>query len=193
MQKIDFSKPQLVTIAVTLLDGDTASVDREDVALKVNDIAPGRFNWRKHPERIDLATVSFALQDARKTKNGGLIIGNNTIGWMLSPSGLKWLKTVDLDAIRNELPGQHRKSSISAHQEIERNRLSNTKAYDLFVDGKLKAITLQDFYEFARVNEYFQTKARQRRYAIIANAVSDDDTLSKLWDFIQTKFSEEMR
>ena len=193
MQRSEFSKPRLVMIAVALLGGDTAYVDREDVALIVNDIAPGRFNWRKHPERIDLATVSFALQDARKTKNGGLVIGNNTKGWMLSPSGLKWLKTVDLDAIHNELPNEHNKSSISTNQEIERNRLSKTKAYDLFVDGKSEAITLQDFYEVARVNEYFQTKARQRRYTIIANAVSDDDTLSKLWDLLQTKFSEEMR
>ena len=65
MQKVEFSKPELVTIAVALLDGDTAYVDCEDVALKVNDIAPGRFNWRKYPAHIDLSTVSFALQDAK--------------------------------------------------------------------------------------------------------------------------------
>ena len=193
MQRVEFSKPQLVTIAVALLDGDMAYVDREDVALKVNDIAPGRFNWRKHPERIDLATVGFALQDARKMKNGGLVIGNNTKGWMLSPAGLKWIKTIDLDAIHDELSTKHRKASISASLELERNRLINTNAYNLFVNRKSKAITLQDFYEFARMNEYFQTKARQRRYAIIANAVSDDDTLSKLWDLLQTKFSKEMK
>ena len=192
MQKVEFSKPELVTIAVALLGGDTMYVDREDIAIKVNDIAPGRFNWRKYPERIDIAIVSFALQDARKTRNGGLAVGNNTKGWMLSPAGLKWIKTVDLDAICDELPIKHRKASISANQELERNRLFNTKAYNLFVDGKSKAITVQDFYEFARVNEYFQIKTRQRRYALIANAVSDDETLSKLWDLLQTKFSKEM-
>ena len=41
MQKVEFSKPELVTIAVALLGGDTTYVDREDVAIKVNDIAPG--------------------------------------------------------------------------------------------------------------------------------------------------------
>ena len=51
MQKVEFSKPELVTIAVALLGGDTMYVDCEDVALKVNDIAPGQFNWRKYPER----------------------------------------------------------------------------------------------------------------------------------------------
>ena len=193
MQRVEFSKPELVTIAVALLGGDTMYVDREDVAIKVNDIAPGQFNWRKYPERIDLDAVGGTLRTAKKPQNGGLVVGNNTKGWMLSPTGLKWIKTVDLGAVHNELPTKHRKASISANQELERNRLFNTKAYNLFVEGKSKAITVQDFYEFARVNEYFQIKTRQRRYAIIANAVSDDDTLSKLWDLFQTKFSKEMK
>ena len=192
MQKVEFSKPELVTIAVALLGGDTMHVDREDVALKVNDIAPGHFNWRKYPERIDLDAVGGALRNAKKPQNGGLVVGNNTKGWMLSPAGLKWIKTVDLDAFHDERPTKHRKSSISANQELERDRLFNTKAYNLFVEGKSKAISVQDFYEFARVNEYFQIKTRQRRYAIIANAVSGDDTLSKLWNLLQTKFSKEM-
>ena len=112
---------------------------------------------------------------------------------MLSPAGLKWVQTVDFDAIKDELPAKYRKASISANQQLERDRLSNTKAYNLFIEDKSKEISVQDFYEFVRVNEYFQTKARQRRYAIIANAVSDDDILSKLWDFLQTKFSKEMK
>ena len=192
MQKVEFSKPELVTIAVALLDGDTAHVDCEDVALKVNNIAPGRFNWRKYPEHIDLSVVSFALQDAKKERCGGLIVGNNTKGWMLSPAGLKWIRTVDLGAVDDELPVKHRKTSISANQELERNRLFSTKAYNLFIEGKSKEICAHDFYEFARVNEYFQPKTRQRRYALIANAVSEDNTLSELWNLLQTKFSKEM-
>ena len=43
MYNSEFSNVELVTIAVALLNGDKAYVDREDVALKVNDIAPGRF------------------------------------------------------------------------------------------------------------------------------------------------------
>ncbi len=188
-----FSKPQLVTIAVALLNGDTAYVDREEAAIKVNDIAPGRFNWRKYPERIDLDAVSIALRSAKKTQNGGLIVGNNTKGWMLSPAGLKWIKTIDLEVIYEKLSVKVKPVSISANQEIEHKRLCNTRAYKLFISGKSKAIGLQDFYEFARVNEYFQTRARQRRYAIIANTVTDDNTLSSLWDLLQTKFPKEIR
>lgn len=175
------------------MDGDKAYVDREDVALKVDDIAPGRFNWRKYPERIDLDAVGSALRAAKKIQNGGLLIGNNATGWMLSPAGLKWLKTVDLETAYHEPSVKHRKTSIRASLETERIRLLNTKAYKLFVEDNSDVITVQDFYEFARVNEYFQTKARQRRYAIIANAVIDNDTLSKLWELLQTKFSKEMK
>ena len=110
MQKVDFSKPELVTIAVALLGGDAMHVDREDIALKANDLAPGQFNWRKYPERIDLDAVGGTLRTAKKPQNGGLVVGNNTKGWMLSPAGLKWIKTVDLDAVHNELPVKHRKS-----------------------------------------------------------------------------------
>ena len=193
MQNNEFSKTQLVTIAVALLNGDIAYVDREEVAIRVNDIAPGRFNWRKYPERIDLDAVSNTLRSAKKHQNGGLIVGNNTKGWMLSPAGLKWIKTIDLDAIQEKLSVKVKPTSISVNQEVERIRLFNTRAYKLFNSGKSEAIVLQDFYEFARVNEYFQTKARQRRYAIIANTVIDDQTLSKLWDFLQTKFPKEIR
>lgn len=184
----NFSNPQLVTIAVAFCNGDTEYVDREDVAIKVNEIAPGRFNWRKYPERIDLDAVKVSLRDAKKLKNGGLLVGDNSIGWMLSPVGLKWIETLDFTDITS---GKHRKGSISASREAESERLRDTKAYQLFIAGEIDRITLQDFYHFARINEYFQTKARQRRYSIINNAVTDDEKLFKLWHFLKHKFGEE--
>ncbi len=193
MQNNESTKVQLVTIAVALLNGDVTYVDREEVAIKVDCIAPGRFTWRRYPERIDLDAVSSALRSAKKVQNGGLIVGNNTAGWMLSPTGLKWIKTIDLDAIYEKLSDKVRPVLISTNQEVERKCLCNTRAYKLFISGKSESIVLQDFYEFARVNEYFQTKARQRRYAIIANTVIENNTLSRIWDFLQTKFPKEIR
>jgi len=187
-----FTNPELVTMTVALLNGDVEYVDREDIAIRVNDIAPGRFNWRKHPERIDLDAVGVALRDAKKPRNGGLLVGSNARGWMLSPAGLKWIKALDLSTVHDAPPLKYRKDSISANQEAECARLRSTKAYTLFIDGKSETITLQDFYQFARVNEYFQTKARQRRYAILDNAVVDDETLSKLWDLLKERFAEEV-
>jgi len=186
------SNPELVTIAVALLDGDVEYIDPEHIAIKVNDIAPERFSWRKYSERIDLGSVRTALRDAKKPKNGGLLVGNNTRGWMLSPAGLKWVRALDFALIQDEQQTKYRKESISASQEAECARLRTTTAYALFVDGNYEAITLQNFYQFARVNEYFQSKARQRRYTIIDNAVIDDETLSRLWNLLKEKFAEEM-
>jgi len=187
-----FSNPELVTIAVAFLDGDVEPVDPEDVAVKVNDIVPGRFGWRKYPEWIDLGAVRDALRDAKKPQKGGLLVGSNARGWMLSPAGLKWIRATDLSAFQDAQSVQHRKDSIFASQESECKRLRATKACALFIDGKSEAITLQDFCEFARVNEYFQKKARQRRYAVIDNAVVDDEALSRLWDLLKERFTEEM-
>jgi len=188
----DFSNPKLVTIAVTLLDGDVECVDREDIAIQVNEIAPGRFSWRKYPERIDLDAVGGALRNAKKPQNGGLLVGNNTMGWMLSPAGLKWIETLDLGAVQDVQSIKYRRDSIAANQQAECARLRSTQAYRLFIDGKSEEIAVQDFNQFARVNEYFQSKARQRRYAIIDNAVVDDEVLSELWDFLKEKFVEEV-
>ena len=186
------SNHELVTIAVAFLDGDVEYVDPEYIAIEVNDIAPGRFNWRKYPERIDLGNVRTALRGAKKPKNGGLLVGNNARGWMLSPAGLKWLRDLDLAVIQNEQRTKYRKDSISASQEAECARLRTTKAYALFVDGNSETMTLQNFYQFARVNEYFQSKSRQRRYTIIDNAVVGDEALSNLWNLLKEKFAEEI-
>lgn len=45
------SNNEIVTLAVFLLGGDSHCVDTEDVAVKVNEIAPGRFTWRKYPDQ----------------------------------------------------------------------------------------------------------------------------------------------
>jgi hypothetical protein len=184
---------QLATIAVALLGGDTEYVDREDIAIKLDEIAPGRFNWRNYPERIDLVIVVTSLRDAKKPKNGKLLVGNNTQGWMLSPTGLRWVKSFDSTGfVGNEQMARARKDSINANQEAERIRLRNTRAYELFVTHEHDEITLSDFYKFARVNEYFQTKARQRRYTIVENAVADDDVLYDLWELLKKEFPGEM-
>jgi len=187
-----FSNPQLVTLAVALLHGDMDYVDREDIAISVNDIAPGRFSWRKHAHRIDLVTVTVALRDAKKAKNGQLLVGNNARGWMLSPAGIEWIKTVELADVDGVEPLKNRKHSISGNQEAACARLRSTSAYALFAAGEWDEISIQDFYDFARVNEYFQSRSRQRRYAIIDSAVGGDEVLSKLWAYLKHRFPEEV-
>ena len=188
----DFSNPELVSIAVYLLGGDTYPIDREDIAIKVNEIAPGRFCWRKYPQYIDLDAVGVALRDAKKPKNGGFLVGNNSEGWMLSPIGLKRFRNIDFSLIdRSEFP-QYRRDSISANIENEAIRLKSTRAYHLYLAGDLEKIGLQDFFQFVRINEYFHGKSRSRRISVIDNAVVDDEDLLDLWNLLKNKFSKEI-
>ena len=41
------SNHEIVTLALYLLGGDTQYVDTEDIAVKANEVAPGRFTWRR--------------------------------------------------------------------------------------------------------------------------------------------------
>ena len=83
------SNHEIVTLAVYLLGGDTMRIDHEDVAVKANELAPGRFTWRKYKNQINIKNISAFLWDARKPKNGGYLIGTDVDGWMLTEQGLK--------------------------------------------------------------------------------------------------------
>ena len=192
MKTEQLSNYQLVTVAVMLIGGDLDYVDTEDIAIKVNDIAPERFGWRKYPDRIDLDSVRVALRDAKKPKNGGLLIGSNVDGWMLSPAGMGWGETLDLDYMESKQPIRYRRDSIAANLESERIRLRQSRAYHLFGEGQKDVITTQNFYQFARINEYFGEKARQRRYVLVSNAVAGDEALSALWAMLKVRFQKEM-
>jgi hypothetical protein len=63
------SNHEIVTLAVYLLGGDTQYLDTEDIAVKANEIAPGRFTWRKYSDQINIENVRAFLSDAKKEKN----------------------------------------------------------------------------------------------------------------------------
>lgn len=182
------SNLQIVTIAVALLKGHISHVDREDIAIKANTIAPGKFNWRKYPNRIDLDVVRVSLNDAKKLNKGALLIGNNTRGWMLSPNALKWFQYLKKSGqLRNGLLEQA-VEKIFSDQLIEQERLFNTNAYQLFKNNRQEEINEADFAEFTRLDEYFKEKARERRFAVIDNAVFNNRDLSELWAILKSKF-----
>ena len=62
--KKGLSNHEIVTLAVYLLGGDTQYVDTEDAAVKANELAPGRFTWRKYRDQINIENVRTFLSDA---------------------------------------------------------------------------------------------------------------------------------
>jgi hypothetical protein len=86
------SNHQIVVIAAYLVGADSSRVDTEDVAVKANQIAPGRFSWRKYPEQINIETVRKRLWDACKEEKGGYIHGSERTGWLLTEEGVAFAK-----------------------------------------------------------------------------------------------------
>ncbi len=77
---------EMVAVALWHLGGDQHPIDTEDVAKKVNELAPGAFTWRKYPDQINLELVRVNLSDAKlKSK---LVTGGGRDGWSLTPHGV---------------------------------------------------------------------------------------------------------
>lgn len=183
-----FSNAQIATIAVAQLGGKEQSVDGEDVAIAVNRIAPGRFSWRKYPQYIDLAAVYDALNDAKKQRNGELILGSRKDGWMLSAAGISWIRKQKL--VKGDIvqPSRTRRNASSENLAVEQTRMQMTQAYHLFHENRKEEISKEDYFQFAKINEYFKEKAKERRYAVIESAVSTNAELNAVWQFLKQKF-----
>jgi hypothetical protein len=50
--KKTFANHEVVVVAAYLAGSKTAYTDTEEIAVKANEIAPGRFTWRKAPRVI---------------------------------------------------------------------------------------------------------------------------------------------
>lgn len=182
----ELSNPEILTLVVYLLEGAVAPVDLEDAAIESFKIAPKKFNWIKYDDRIDLRIVEYALRAACRP-NMRYLKGSNKHGYMLTQAGFEWAERFDEE---KQISTSSRKLSSSDLVEKEQIRLRNTRAFKKFQNNEKEKITLMDFREFTRVNDYFPEHIRKQRYVKIDNAVKDDDELKNVWGFIKTKFEE---
>ncbi len=181
------SNAEILTLVVYLLDGTVTPVDLEDAAIEAFKLAPKKFSWIKYEDRIDLRIVQYAIRDACKS-NMRYLKGNSKHGYMLTQTGLEWAKMV---AEKDQSTSASRKSSPSDLIDKEKLRLHKTRAFEKFSNGEREKITIIDFREFARVNDYFPEHIRKQRYDKIENVVRDDDELKNVWNFLRARFEEE--
>lgn len=187
MEIPELSNAQIVTIAVYLLNGAVSPVDMEDIAMQSSVLAHNRFGWKKFPEQIDLRIIHYSLQAACK-EDSGLLKGDAKQGYMLTKSGLDWASS-HLPEF-NRVATSPRKLSLDDLIIKERIRLENTKAYTKYQIGELSQITIIDFREFSRVNDYFPDRLRKQRYSKIDNVVRGDEKLEQVWNFLKETFKE---
>lgn len=188
----------IAVYALYVLGGWQKRIHTEDVALKCHELAPSKFSWVKYPQFPDLAPARFALEAAKKPKNGALVIGEserkrtsrNIGGWMLTADGIEWVKA-NIKRIEEYLGRQH---PIGDRSPADRKlkALIGSAAFKKF--GLHREQTVLSHAEFAEsllctVNTKAQVlNDRLEQLDSIANELNKDD-VKKYIDFCRKKFA----
>jgi hypothetical protein len=112
---------ELVVLAAFRAGAQTKLVDTEDIAVKANNLAPGRFCWRKYKDQINIDTVRKRLWDATKAEKGGYLIGSEKTGWRLTKAGFDFARR---QSTKRALP-QPDKPRVSQNEALTRRRACN--------------------------------------------------------------------
>ena len=171
------SNHEIVTLAVYLLGGDTQYVDTEDIAVKANEIAPGRFTWRKYSNQINIENVRAFLSDAKKEKNGAFLRGAGKDGWLLTESGAAFAKA-RVDTLENvDLSRERLSVKDRRWLQHERTRMLSSEAFAKLSKGKAEEITAQEAESFFRLDVYVTGNAREDKIVRALNAFGGDPEL----------------
>jgi hypothetical protein len=174
VSKKNLSNHEIVTLAVYLLGGESRQVDTEDVAIKANELAPGRYVWKKYREQVNLEIIRVYLSDAKKPAKGGYLIGNGNEGWLLTERGLQFSRSHgpslgDAQLAREPITTQERK-----WRQTERSRIRASDALAKYQAGGIDAVSQEDIEGLFRLNAYIRGRARERKVLKIVNTFGDD-------------------
>lgn len=171
-QATDLSNSEIVVIAAFRAGAAGLHADTEDIAVKANEIGPGRFTWKKYPEQINIDTVRKRLWDARKR---GHLVGSERDGWLLTESGATFARQY-----RRRL-GAEKTTRLSLNERkwrrMEKVRLLATAAHLKFSSGEAPCITAREAQGFFRIDAYVGKSAIENKILRIVNAFSDDDEI----------------
>lgn len=169
---------QIVVLATYMAGGEGAYVDTEDIAIRANELAPGRFSWRKYKQQINIETVRKRLWDATKPEKGGHLIGSERDGWLITPSGVKFCKK-HLKAFANGPVPINRTSKREGSWILkEKARLLAEPAFQKLQEGHANQITPIEAERFFRVDDYVVGEARKRKLQRTIEAFRSDAELS---------------
>lgn len=168
------SNHQIVVIAAYLVGADSQRTDTEDIAVKANEIAPGRFTWRKYPAQINIDAVRKRLWDACKVNKGSYVVGSEKDGWLLTEAGVGFAR-----ANANTVTGSKKRISLRERSWLksEKERLLATDAFLKYKIGNRAEITRRDAEQFFRIDNYVTGEARERKLLRVLNAFDEDSDL----------------
>jgi hypothetical protein len=171
------TRPEAVTLALFALGGAETPADTEDVAMRVAELAPGMFAWRKYPEQIDKELVRVALSDARLKKRW--VVGSHDKGgWLLTPVGQEFARSSS--ALLRLSTTEHQSPREARQHDRERARLMTSAAYERFLTDGVDTVSEDEADAFFRINVYVEGQARERKIARVENQFGDDPELGDL-------------
>jgi hypothetical protein len=189
-QKEALANHEVVVLAAYLAGAQKSIADTEDIAIKANDLAPGRFTWRKYKDQINIDTVRKRLWDATKPEKGAYLIGTEKAGWRLTKAGFdfarKGVKKINSTTLRK--PRKSREEQVSHARELRRMMLED--AFVKFANGRAQDITKGDAERFFRIDDYVTGQSRSakvERFKIIA---SSNERLSQAIELLATLVRE---
>ena len=166
------SNHEIVVIAAFLAGAQSASVYTEDIAIKANDLAPGRFTWRKFKEQINIDTVRKRLWDATKGEKGAYLIGSEKTGWRLTKAGFDFARKHTSESVLAQ-PKKTRASQVErSAQTRELKRMMAENVFIKIQSEGASAATKSDAERFFRIDDYVTGKARAakiERFRIMAS------------------------
>lgn len=181
---------ELVVIAAYLAGAQSTSADTEDIAIKANELAPGRFSWRKYKEQINIDTVRKRLWDATKIDKGGYLIGTEKSGWRLTKPGYDFAQKT-MRGFKTKLSNKDRTSQNErAVQTREIKRMMSEEAFRKFSQGMATSVTKSEAERFFRVDDYVTGKARIAKIERFKIMASKNQTLAAAVDFFATLVRE---
>lgn len=182
--ELDLANHELVVIAAFLAGAQTEPADTEDIAVKANTLAPGRFCWRKYKDQINIETVRKRLWDATKAEKGGYLIGSEKAGWRLTKAGFDFARH---QMSEHPLP-RSRKTRSSQIERAAKNRevrrMMNETAFLKHRDGDFPSITKSDAERFFRLDDYVTGKARAAKIERFRIMAANDEPLTRAIDFL---------
>ena len=178
------SNQEIVTVAIYILGSGIGTFDIETIAKKADEIAPGRFRWKTDPNMISDSNTWDALSNARKK---GYIrqeaMEKNTDSYLLTEEGINFSKK-NLNKIKSF---DQSKIRIPVSKEIydsTKIRLQSTRAYQKAFEGKSEEISLREFNDFFRLNDYMKSKQKSEKIQKIKNLFISDKELKKIINYV---------
>ena len=158
--KHELANHEVVVLAAYLAGAQKISADTEDIAIKANELAPGRFSWRKYKDQIDIGSVRKRLWDATQNDKGAYLIGSEGTGWRLTRAGFDFARRKIKGVVTARLGKQRKSKSEGAAQTRELKRMTSEDAFTKFAQGHQQEITRSEAERFFRIDDYVTGKAR---------------------------------